>query len=177
MEKTLKSIATNWGLLLGLLFTLLIVGIYSINIELFVSKIFGLSLYFIAIGFGMLAIAKAKQVSNNILSFRDSFSCYFLTIFIGFSIYSLISYILFNIVDTDAAELLKKKSMELIAETYSKMQMSQEEINKSLNLIESENLYSIKNSLTSLAIKYLVPLSIIGLIVAAAMKKSKPSTE
>ena len=51
-----------------------------------------------------------------------------------------------------------------------------EVIDKAVEEMESQNQYSIGNIAKSLA-GYLVVFSIIGLIVAAAMKKSNPEAE
>lgn len=87
------------------------------------------------------------------------------------------TFILFNFIDTDAALALKEKSIEKLIEVYRNMNLSDDKIAEMIDQVESQNLYSIKNSLSGMATSYLLPLSIIGLIVAAAMKKSDPKAK
>ena len=51
------------------------------------------------------------------------------------------------------------------------MHMSNQEIDKMVGIVKSQNLYSLKNCFTGMVTSYLLPLSIIGLLIAAVMKK------
>lgn len=177
MEKSLKSIAKDYGLYLGVILSLLAVVAYAIDLNLFVNTWFGLSFYVVAIVLGIFSIAKAKQALNGYASFKESFTAYFITILVGMVIITLVSYILFNFIDTEAALSLKEKSIEKMVQVYENMNLSQDNIAKAVDKLEGENLFSLKNSLISLLINYLLPLSIIGLLVAAIMKKTNPDTE
>ncbi|TXG35257.1 DUF4199 domain-containing protein [Seonamhaeicola maritimus] len=177
MEKSFKSIAKDYGLYLGTILTLVTVAAYAINLDLFVNTWFGISIYIIGIALGILAIVKAKKHLNGYISFKESFTAYFISIVIGLSIVTLVSFIIFNFIDTEAAVILKEKSLDKIVQVYKNMNQSEEKIAELVEKMESENLFSLKNSAISLLINYLLPLSIIGLLVAAAMKKSKPETE
>lgn len=177
MEKSLKSIATNFGLYLALSLSLITVIAYAVDLNLFVNTWYGISIYIIIIFFGIYAVAKVKQAFNSYASFKDAFSAYFITILVGLLVSTVITYILFNFIDTDAALVLKEKSIEKLIEVYENMNLPEDKIAQMVDKVESENLYSIKNSLIGMATSYLLPLSIIGLIVAAAMKKSNPNAE
>jgi hypothetical protein len=177
MEKSLKSIATNFGLYLALSLSLVTVIAYAVDLNLFVNTWYGISIYIIIIFFGIYAVAKVKQAFNSYASFKDAFSAYFITILVGLLVSTVITYILFNFIDTDAALVLKEKSIEKLIEVYENMNLPEDKIAQMVDKVESENLYSIKNSLIGMATSYLLPLSIIGLIVAAAMKKSNPNAE
>ncbi|MEP1489600.1 MAG: DUF4199 domain-containing protein [Algibacter sp.] len=177
MEKSLKSIATNYGMYLGVALVLITILAYAIDLSLFVNTWFGISIYVIIIIFGIYAVAKVKQAFNSFATFKDAFSAYFITILVGLLISATVTFILFNFIDTDAALVLKEKSVEKIIQVYEKMNLAPDKIAEIVDKIESENLYSIKNSLVGLTTSYLLPLSIIGLIVAAAMKKSDPNAE
>ena len=62
-------------------------------------------------------------------------------------------------------------------EVFKTMKKPDEEIQSSIKMAESGNLYSISNVFKGLIFNYLVPLSIVGLLVAAAMQKNKPDTK
>ncbi|GAA3576928.1 DUF4199 domain-containing protein [Snuella lapsa] len=176
MEKTLKSIASNYGLYLGALLALLTVIAYAVNLNLFVNFWFGLSIYLLIIVIGIIAVAKVKQNFNGYATFKDAFTAYFITILIGLSISTAVSFVLFNFIDTEAAVVLKEKSIDKMVSVYENNNLPQDKLAEIVEKMESEDLYSLKNNLTALAINYLLPLSIIGLLVAAAMKKTNPNS-
>lgn len=175
MGASLKSIASNYGLYLGVLLILITIIAYAVNLDLFVNTWFGISIYVVIIIFGIYTVAKVKQAFNGFASFKDAFSAYFITILVGLLASTVVTFILFNFIDTDAALTLKEKSIEKLVEVYRNMNLSDDKIAEMIDQVEAQNLYSIKNSLSGMITSYLLPLSIIGLIVAAAMKKSDPN--
>ena len=173
MEKSLKFIAKNFGLYLGITLTVLMILAYLVNLDLFVNFWYGISIYLITIIFGIIAVVKTKINFNGFLSFKDAFTSYFVTILIGLVLSSLASYLLFNFIDTGAADVLKEKSIERMVEVFETMKKPAEEIETAVKKAKSENLYSISNVFQGLIFNYLLPLCIIGLLVSAAMQKSK----
>lgn len=174
MKKSLKSRAINFGIYLGIGLSVLFFLAYFFDLDLFVNFWYGISIYFIVIIFGTISIFKTKINSNGFLSFKDAFSVYFLTILIGLIISSLLSYMIFNFIDPDSADVLKEKSIDKMVEVLEKMNKPKEEIDTTINNAKTGNLYSISNVFQGLIFSYLIPLSIIGLLVAAAMKKNNP---
>ncbi|WP_396603355.1 DUF4199 domain-containing protein [Algibacter sp. R77976] len=174
MEKSLKSIATNWGLYLGIFLTLLTAIVYAVNLGLFVNFSYGISLYFFIIVFGIIAVLKVKNFSNGFISFKYAFTSYFITILIGLVLSSIFSYILFNFIDVEASEVLKDKMLDKVVQTLEGFNAPTAAIDETVEKMESQNLFSIVNLLQSLAFNYLLPLSVVGLIVAAVMKKNNP---
>ncbi|MFD0989602.1 DUF4199 domain-containing protein [Mariniflexile jejuense] len=176
MEKSLKSIATNYGLYLGILLALLTVISYAINIELLTYTWYGIFILIAIVAFGIVSVAKIKQAQNGFASFKESFSAYFITVLIGLIISTVVSYLIFNFIDTEAAGILKEKTVEKTVQMMKSFNAPNEAIAEAVEKIESQNQFSIGGILKGLA-AYLVFFSVIGLIVAAAMKKSKPDTE
>jgi len=176
MEKSLKSIATNYGLYLGALLALLTVVSYAVNLELLTNMWYGIFILIAIIALGIVSIVKIKQAQNGYISFKDAFTAYFITVLIGLVISTLVSYLLFNFIDTDAAVVLKEKTIEKTIQMMENFHAPAEGIAEAVEKIESQNQFAIGSILKGLA-GYLVFFSIIGLIVAAAMKKSNPDTE
>lgn len=176
MEKTIKSIASNYGLYLGVLLSLITVLSYAVNLELLTNMWLGIFIMIAIVVFGIISVAKSKQAQNGYASFKEAFTAYFVTVLIGLLVSTLVSYLLFNVIDTDAAEVLKQKTIEQTVEMMEGYNSPTEMIDQTIEQIESQNQYSIGNILKGLA-GYLVLFSIIGLLVAAAMKKSNPEAE
>ncbi|GAA4900483.1 DUF4199 domain-containing protein [Flaviramulus aquimarinus] len=176
MEKSLKSIATNYGLYLGALLALITVLAYAVNLELLTNMWMGIFIMIAIIVLGIISVAKIKQVQNGFASFKQAFTAYFITVLIGLLISTFVSYLLFNFIDPEASEILKEKTIEKTVEMMEGFNSSSDVIAETVEQIESQNQYSLGNIAKGLA-GYLVFFSVIGLIVAAAMKKSNPDAE
>ncbi len=176
MEKSLKSIATNYGLYLGVALSLITVLAYAINIELLTNMWLGIFIMIAIIVFGIISVAKTKQAQDGYASFKQAFKSYFITVLLGLLISTVVSFLLFNVIDTEAAEVLKQKTIEQTVNMLEGFNTPTEVIDQTVQQIESQNQYSIGNVLKGLA-GYLVLFSVIGLIVAAALKKNNPNAE
>ncbi len=176
MEKSTKSSAINFGLYLGALLALLTVLAYAINLDWLTNMWFGLFIIFAIITLGIISVAKVKQLQNGFATFKEVFTAYFITIIIGLTISTFVSYLLFNFIDTEAADVLKQKTIEKTVDMLKGFNTPAEAIAQSVEQIETQDQYSLGSILKGLA-GYTVFFSIIGLIVAAAMKKNQPETE
>ena len=174
MEKSLKSISTNYGIYLGVLLALITVISYAVDLSLLTNMWVGIFIMIAIIVFGIISVAKVKQAQNGYASFKDAFTSYFITVLIGLLISTFVSYLLFNFIDPEAAEVLKQATIEKTVEMLQGFNSPSEAIEQAVEQIESQNQYSLGNIAKGLA-GYLVVFSIIGLIVAAAMKKSNPN--
>lgn len=173
MEKSLKSIAVNYGLYLGALLALITVMAYAIDLGLLTNMWVGIFILIAVIVFGIIAVAKVKQAQQGFASFKEAFTAFFITVLIGLLISTFISFLLFNVIDTGAAEELKQKTIEQTVQMLEGFNSPVDVIDQTVEQLENQNQYALGNVLKGLG-GYLVLFSIIGLIVAAAMKKSKP---
>jgi hypothetical protein len=176
MEKSLKSIATNYGLYLGVLLSAVTVLAYAIKLELLTNMWLGIVLLFVIIAFGIVAIAKVKKAQGGFASFKEAFTSYFITVLLGLLISTVVSFLIFNVVDTDAAETLKQKTIEQTVQMMEGFNAPVEAIDQTVEQMETQNQFGVAGIIKSLAFQ-LVLFSIIGLIVAAVMKKSNPDAE
>lgn|SRR5690606_6684585 len=174
MENSKKSIAINYGLYLGSLLAILTALAYAINLDLLTNMWYGIFIFIAIIVFGIISVAKTKQLQNGFATFKESFTSYFITVLIGLLVSTIVSYLLFNFIDTEAANILKEKTIESTIQMLESFNTPADKIAETVEQIESQNQYSILNILKGLA-GYLVFFSIIGLIVAAAMKKTNPN--
>lgn len=176
MENSLKSIATNYGFYLGALLALLTVISYAVNLELLTNMWYGIFIMVAIIALGVVSVAMVKKAQNGFVSFKEAFTSYFITVLIGLVISTLVSYFLFNVIDTEAAAVLKEKTIETTVRMMENFHAPSEAVAEAVKEIESQNQFAIGSILKGLA-GYLVFFSVIGLIVAAAMKKNNPDTE
>lgn len=173
MEKSIKSIATNYGLYLGGFIAIITVLGYATYLELFTKWWFGILMALIIIVFGIVSVAKSKDSQEGILSFKSAFGAYFLTVLLGLLISTIISFVIFNIIDPEAAETLKQLTIEATVNMMEGFGTPAETISETVDQMEAQNNYSIGNIFKGMAFQ-LVFFSVIGLIVAAIMKRSDP---
>ena len=175
MEKTLKSSAINSGLYLGIILAALTVIGYTIDLSLFTQWWFGILLLLLVIIFGIVSSMKARKLSGSFISFKGAFTAYFITILIGILISSVVSIIIFNFVDPESAVVLQDMIIENQVEMMERFGTPQEAIDQAMQKVEANgSMYSIGNIFKSIAFQ-LVGFSIVGLIVAAVVKRKDPN--
>jgi len=173
MEQELKSSAINYGVYLGLSLGIISVLIYVINIEYAIAWWIGIILFLIALSFGIVSTAKSKDILNGFISFKQAFSSFFITIAIGVLISTGIGILIYGVIDTEAAAFLQEKGIENTLNMMERFGAPQSEIDKTLEAMSGENSFSVLNQLKAIAYQ-LVFYAVIGLIVAAFMKKKNP---
>jgi hypothetical protein len=173
MEKSIKSSAINYGLYLGIALALLSVIAYAIDLSLMTKFWYG-SIYWIAIiVMGILSVANSKKLLNGFISFKDCLGSWVLTISLGLVISTLVSFIIFGVIDPDAAKQLQQLTIESSIAMMEGFNTPPEAIAEAVERMEQQNNYSIGNMLLGTVISIVI-FTIIGLIVSAFMKKSDP---
>ena len=176
MEKSIKSSAINYGLYLGAALSLVTVAIYAINLDLMVNMWLGIVLLIVVVAVGVVSTAKSKSLQNGFISFKDALGSYVLTVAIGILISTLVSYILFNFIDPEAAVYLQEKTVEVTVSMMEGFNVPAEAIAEAVEQIENTNQYGIGTLVKNFFIGMIIQI-IIGLIVAAIMKKNEPIAE
>lgn len=177
METSTKSSAINHGLYLGAFLALATVIAYAVNLDLFTKWWWGIGLLIAIIVFGIISSMKSKNIQNGFISFKQAFSSYFITIAIGLIISTVVSVIIFNFIDPDAAITLKEKIMDSQVEMMRNFGAPEEAIANAVEKLEAqENMFSIGSIFQSMAFQ-LIGFSVVGLIVALVVKKNNPDAE
>ena len=172
METNTKSSAINYGLYLGGILALATILAYALKLELFTSITFGLILFTVTLTFGVISIIKSKKIQSGFITFKEAFTSYFITILIGIVISTLISFIIFNFVDPEAAVQLKELALDSQVEMLRNFNSPEEAIAAVVEASEKQgDLFSIGNVFTSL-IGYIIFYSLIGLIISLIMKRN-----
>jgi ABC-type antimicrobial peptide transport system permease subunit len=176
MENTLKKSAINYGIYLGLIVASITVLAYAINLDLFTQWWYGIIILLIIIIFGIVSSAKAKSILNGFISFKQAFASYFIPIAVGIIINAGVSILLFNVVDPEAAEIVLEKSIEATVGFMERLGTPQDVIDEQIAELRENNQFGLLAQLKGIAWQLLF-YSIIGLIVAAIMKKKDPNEE
>jgi fumarate reductase subunit C len=175
MKKSIKTVATNYGLYLGIALTVLTGIAYSVNLDLFTEIWFGLLFIFVVIVLGIISVVKVKKSFNGFINFKDAFTSYFVTLVIGLLIGSLTSILIFVVIDPEAAIELQEKIINSQVDRLESYNVPAEVIDDTIEQMEAKgNMYSVVNILTSL-IWQIAGFSVVGLIIAAIIKKRNPN--
>ena len=172
MEQTTKSIATNNGLYLGGILAAITVLAYAAYLDLFTKWWFGIISAIIIIVFGVMSISKSRALQNGIISFKEAFTSYFLTVIIGLALATIVSFVIFNIIDPEAAETLKQKTIEMTINMMEGFGAPAETVAEQVDQLEKLDQFSIGNTLKNLAYQ-IVFFSVIGLIASLIMKRTE----
>ncbi|AXG75138.1 DUF4199 domain-containing protein [Flavobacterium arcticum] len=176
MNDVIKKNGVNFGIIIGIVSVLISTILYIINLELMFSIWVGIIMFLISLGIAIFSIVKSKKTLDGYITFKEAFTSYFITMALSSIISTLFMFVLFNYVDPEAkvtlSEIALKKSVEMMQSVGAKS----EDIRSTVEQIKDVDNFSI----ASLAKSYIFGLIfyiIIGLIVAAAIKKNKPEFE
>ncbi len=174
MEKSTKSVATNYGIILGLTLATILVVIYALNPELFLAPWLGIMLVLVTIVFGIVSSIKTKALLNGFVTFRGAFSSFFITVAIGSFFSVLVPYILFSIIDPETGLFLNEKLVELTTETLQKIGMSEAMIEESLKTAGEQDNFSIGVQFQTYLFRLIV-FCVFGLISSLILKREDPN--
>ncbi|WP_055448442.1 DUF4199 domain-containing protein [Lacinutrix mariniflava] len=171
METSTKSSAINLGLYLGGLMSIITILGYALYLELLTKWWLGIILFIAIIAFGIVSALKSKKMQDGFITFKEAFSSYFITVAIGILISMVISIIIFNFVDPEAALALKEKTIEASVQMMRSFNAPEEAVATAVEQMEAQkNQFSIAPQLQSNAI-FLIIQAVIGLIVALIVKR------
>ncbi|GAB5399866.1 MAG: DUF4199 domain-containing protein [Aureisphaera sp.] len=169
-----KKSATNYGLILGGIFAVIVALLYALSLETLTKWWLGIVMFFIALAVGTVSVAKSKSMLGGFISFKDAFTSYFITVAIGLFISVLVSIIIFNFVDPGAAEYLNEQIVEITRNMMQSFGAPESEIDKAIAELEGKNNYAIGNQLQGFVFQLLF-YSVFGLLIALIMKKKNPN--
>jgi len=176
MTEAVKKNGLNFGIIIAVISILVTVLMYAVDVKLFANYWVGIILFIVNLVLGIIAVAKAKKALGGFISFKDAFTTFFIAMALGAFISTLFTYVLFNLVDPEAKEVIMD---EVITKTVTMMEGMGTPSDDMRTMIE-EMKKTDNFSLGSVAKSYVFGLIfyiIVGLIVAAAMKKNKPEFE
>ena len=170
MEIDIKNIATDLAYKLGGVLTLVTVVIYSLDYKLFLNPLIGMGSGIAIIVFGTYSIIQSKKENNGFISFSEAFKSYFITISLGYLIGSIVTILVFVIIDPEAAKVLDDEMLIMSKEMLEGFGLSKEMIAISLEEASKKSNFS----LSSISLQYVMNIaffSLIGLLISLITKK------
>ncbi|HOZ75630.1 MAG TPA: DUF4199 domain-containing protein [Flavobacterium sp.] len=171
----MRKNSMNYGIILGLALIVLTTLMYAIDINSFTSSWIGMINLAVITGFGAIAAVKQKKVNGGFLSFKESFTCFFITVVLGVFISTLYSILLFNVIDPEAKSVIMEN---LIKKTVDMMQQfggKAADINKIVEEMQKTDSFGMWGQLKGFAFSIIL-YSIIGLITALIVRRERPQS-
>ena len=174
MENDLKKHSLNTGLTLGGILLLISTLIYSIDFKLFLDTYISLFISLIIIACSTYSIFKTKNNNGGTITFGDAFKSYFIVTAIGYLIYWIWMFIIYNIIDTDAARVIDEQAMLIAKEMFENLGVAQEMIALSMDEMSKNSSFSLSNILATYCFK-LIGYSLVGLITSLFLSLFYPT--
>lgn len=175
MNQDMKKIIQNYGLIvagIGILYTA--IAYLTGNPGLFTVWYLGLGVGVIGIVIQIVGVTKYRSSQGGFMSFKDGFTIYFMTALLATVLSTLFSMLIFNVVDTQFADLVNNEILEATISRMEGFGTPEEVIKQTIEKMEeSGGQFTLMNQLKSLAYAMIFN-AIIALIVAAFTKKNRP---
>ncbi len=169
INEIIKRNGITFGVLIGIVSSLITATIYAIDLNLFSSWWIGITSIIVYLVLGIVLLSKTKKEIKTIFTFKDAFTTYFIAAVIGILISTLFNVLLFNVIDPSAKDKLLEITMKITANMMQKFGTPASVINEAIAKLKETNPYStielLKGSIFSIIFS-----SIFGLILAAFFK-------
>ena len=175
INEAVKKNGITYGIIFGIILALITATLYAVDLKLFVSGWIGATTFIISVVVGILLLVKTKKDTNDLLSFKDAFTAYFITVLIAILISTSFSILLFNVIDPEAKETINEYLIKYMAETLQKFGTPASAVNEALAKMRENNPFSTLEQIKGFGFS-LALYSILGLILAAFFK-SKTTQE
>mgnify|MGYP003339379752 CR=1 FL=1 len=166
----------QFGLFSGVAAVLVFIVLYILGAEYFMSPVAWISSYFLPIVFAVVAGLTVKRKNNGYLNFNEALKLSFGVFVITGLMSTIVSFFIFNYFDVAFAERMKQLTIEKAQETMMKFKIPENEIDKAIEKITEQDMFSfgsLSKSFAYACILYFIE----ALIISAIIKKKKPELE
>lgn len=175
INEIIKRNAVTFGVITGIVSSLITATIYAIDLSLFTEWWVGILSISAYLAIGIILLSKTKKELQGVFPFKDAFTTYFISAVIGILISVAFNIILFNFIDPSAKETLKELTIKYTVGMMEKFGTPASAINEAIAKLKENDPYSIAELLKGSAFS-IVFSSVFGLIMAAFFK-SKTTQE
>lgn len=175
MNEIIKKNGTSYGIITGIVSTLITASIYSIDLNLFTAwwvTVLSIASYIII---SIVLLTKTKKDLKGVFSFKDAFTTYFIAAVIGILISVVFNILLFNFIDPSVKDSIKEISIKYAVEMMHKFNAPSSAINEAVKKLQENDQFSITELLKG-SVFSIIFSSLFGLLLALIFK-SKPTQE
>ena len=171
MKEEVKSNASRYGLIAAALTVAYTLIAYLTDLSLMVNPWTGIVLWVVGLIIYIMSVSQTKKAFGGFISFRDAFSSFILAYIIASLLATTFNILMFNVIDTKAAENLQEMTIETTVGMMERFGAPEQSIEETIEQMESSNQFSVLNMVKGFFWGIMI-YAIIGLIVAAIMKKN-----
>ena len=171
----MRKNALNYGFFLGLTMIILTTVIYAVDLNLFTSSWIGIINLLIITGFGAYSAIKHKKSNAGFITFKEAFTCFFITVIMGVFLSTIYMIVLFNYIDPEAKAIIAENVTKYTVELMEKFGAKAGDINKIAEEMQKADSYGPFGQLKGLLFNIII-YSIIGLITALIVKRERPQS-
>lgn len=169
--------AINNGLIIGALSSVISILIYYVYPSLMGSTTFGIVMMLISLGLYIFFTIDLRKKVGGFWSFREALKLIFLMSFIAGILAMVVNFVFYKFIEPGAYEMISGLVIANLEETYAKLGMDQEMIDKTIDQV----MVSMKSQfdpgpmdlLKNLGVAVLIQF-VMSLIFAAIFKKEQP---
>ena len=173
MASSFMNKSLQYGLLFGLLYVAYSLYAYLFDLELFANFIAGIVIWVIGVVVLVLAVREVRKLQGEAITFRTAFATFIIAALAGLLINLVFTQILFGLVDPEAAERVNEIVTNQAYQNMKRFGAGDEQISEAMKEMENNNQFDLVSQLRGLLFGGLF-YAVIGLIVAAIMKRSEP---
>ncbi|MFV5692292.1 DUF4199 domain-containing protein [Flavobacterium sp. LT1R49] len=176
VNEIIKRNGITFGIITGVILSLITTLMYAIDIELFIAWWTTLLSFSVFIIVPIVSLSKTKKELNGVFPFKEAFTTYFITAVIGVLISVVFKIILFNFIDPSVKATLLDLTIKYLISTSEKFGVAASSLNETISKLKETDPYSIVEQLKG-SIFNIFFCAILGLIMAAFFKSKSPSQE
>lgn len=176
INEIIKSNGVKYGIITGLILSLITAIMYAVNLELFIAWWTTLLSFSIFIIVPAIMLVKTKTELNNNFSFKEAFTAYFICALVGLLISVGFKMVLFNIIDPSIKDSLLELTINYIKTTSGKFGVPETSLNEMIDNLRKTDPFSIAEQLKG-AVVSLFFCAILGLLMAAFFKSKTKSQD
>jgi len=174
MEAYRKN-SVNYGVMLGIALILIVAVMYVIDVNLMTSGWIGGLTFILVVAVSTISAVNAKKILGGFMSFKEAFVSFFLTMLIGFVLYTIFSILLLNVIDPEAKEVVTDNVIKTTVDMMQGIGAKSDMIEETVAEMQKSDPFGPMGQLQGL-LTNIVIYSIIGLIVALIVKRERPQS-
>ena len=175
IQEAIKKNGITYGLITGVILSLVTTIMYAVNLELFIAWWTTLLSFSVFIIIPMIALIVTKKELNDNFPFKDAFTTYFICALVGLLISVGFKMVLFNIIDPSIKGSLLELTVNYLKNTSAKFGVPSTSLNEMIDNLRKTDPFSITEQIKG-AVVSLFFCAILGLVMAAFFK-SKPTSQ
>jgi hypothetical protein len=175
MNEIIKKNGISFGIITGVVASLITATIYSIDLHLFTAWWVTVLSISVSIIIAIVLLTKTKKELNGVFPFKDAFTTYFISAVIGILISVIFNIILFNFIDPSAKDAIKEITIKYAVEMLQKFNTPASAINEAVKKMQESDQFSIIELLKGSAFSMIFS-ALFGLLLALVFK-SKSTQE